>query len=144
MMQFPERQNVYYIETFCGRGDGVGITDKNQYIYINHTGSTDWIELREISYEQYLDYLCHYQEPDSEFYREIWQKPCIAFQSSHYEPNPVNLIPYGSENWQEYFDFIRNHIVTDAKCSGNTVIFKTEQGETLILTLNQGGNHNGK
>ena len=143
-MQFPERQNVYYVQTFCGMGDGVGITDKNQYIYINHTGSTDWIELREISYGQYLDYLCHYQELDSEFYREIWQNHCIAFQSSHYEPNPVNLIPYGSENWQEYFDFIRNHIVTDAECSGNTVIFKTEQGETLTLKINQGGNHNGK
>ena len=143
-MRFPERQNVYYIQTFCGMGDGVGITDKNQYIYINHTGSTDWIELHEISYEQYLAYICHYQEPDSEFYRDIWQNPCIAFQASHYEPNPVNLIPYGSEIWQEYFDFIRNHIVIDAEISGDTVTFKTKQGETLKLNLNQGGICNGK
>ena len=143
-MQFPERQNVYYIQTFCGVGDGVGITDKNQYIYINHTGSTDWTELREISRKQYLDYIRHYQEPDSDFYQQIWQQPCIAFQSSHYEPNPVNLIPYGSENWQEYFAFITGHIVTDAGISGNLVTFKTEQGQTLQLYFNQGGNLNGK
>jgi len=144
MIKFPQRQNVYYIQTFCGMGDGIGITDQNQYIYINHTGSTDWIELREISYEQYLDYLDHYQKPDSEFYHQIWENPCIAFQSSHYEPNPVNLIPYESEIWQEYFDFIRNHIVINAEFSDNLVIFKTEQGETLQLKINQGGNLNGK
>ena len=141
-MQFPERQTVKYIAAF-GRKDGeaVGITQDNRYIYILYNELKNNTELFEISHQEYLAYISAVQNHDEtaleNFREDIYQeKTCIAFQNSHYEPNPVNFVPYSSGIRQVYDEFITKHTVTDAEFSGNTVTLKTEQGETLTLNFN--------
>ena len=140
-MKFPERQNVYYISTFWGDSDAVGMTADNRYVYILYNDLRNNTELFEISHKEYLSFITAMQKKDEtaleNFRSDIYQeKTCIAFQNSHYEPNPVNFVPYDSGVWQVYSDFITSHTVTNAEFSGNTVILKTNQGETLSLNIN--------
>lgn len=150
-MQFPEREKIYYLSTFFGDGESVGITMDHRYVYIGYIGSTDNIELYEISHEKYLRFIQAYQTGDVSVLEQLryenYLTPCIAFQSSNYEPNPIALMVYHhSEQYQEYFDFVCHHTVTEAVFVKNTVILKTEQGEslTLILKLFEEENFNGK
>ena len=142
MTQFPERQTIKYIPAFCQEdGEAVGIAEDNRYVYILWNELTNNTELFEISHQKYLAYLYAVQKQDEtaleNFRADIYQqKTCIAYENSNYEPNPVKFVQQGSEIWQVYFDFITSHIVTDAEFSGNTVILKTKQGETLSLNFN--------
>ncbi len=140
-MIFPERKNIYYISTFFGNWEALGITLNKQYVYIGHVGMTDSIELYEISDKTYLQFIQAYQNENHDMLEqlrhEIYLTPCIAFEYSNYEPNPIALMTYhDSEQYQEYFNFVCNHVITEAVFSGNTVILKSIQGESLTLKLN--------
>ncbi len=149
-MHFPERQTVKYIISFVRKdGEAVGITQDNRYVYILCNELRNNTELFEISHQEYFAYINAVQNHDEaaleNFRADIYQaKTCIAYENSHYEPNPVNFVPYGSEIRQVYDDFITRHVVTNAEFSGDTAILRTKQGETLKLNFNQGGISNGK
>ncbi|MDE6088215.1 MAG: hypothetical protein K2G25_07505 [Oscillospiraceae bacterium] len=139
MMQFPEREKIYYLTTFLGDWEAVGITLDNRYVFIGYTGSTNKIELYEISYMNYLRFIQAYQTGDVSMLEQLryenYLTPCIASQSSNYEPDPIPVLSYGTEQYQNYFDFVCHHTVTEAVFVKNTVILKTEQGESLSLIL---------
>ncbi len=150
-MQFPEREKIYYLSTFFGDGESVGITMDNRYVYIGYFGMAYCTQLFEISYQKYLQFIQTYQNGNhdilEQLQHEIYITPCIALQNSNYEPNPIALMVYHhSEQYQEYFDFVCHHTVTEAVFVKNTVILKTEQEEslTLILKLFEEENSHGK
>lgn len=139
MILFPEREKLYYLSTFFGDGESVGMTRDSRYVYIGYLGSTNKIELYEISHKTYLAFIQAYQSGNHFMLEQLryqcYLTPCIAFQNSHYEPDPIPLLSYGTEQYQNYFNFICHHIVTEAVFVKNTVILQTEQGESFTLIL---------
>ncbi|MDE6776679.1 MAG: hypothetical protein K2J25_01970, partial [Oscillospiraceae bacterium] len=83
-MIFPERKNIYYISTFFGNWEALGITLNKQYVYIGHVGMTDSIELYEISDKTYLQLIQAYQNENHDVLEplrhEIYLIPCLAFE----------------------------------------------------------------